>query len=504
MVVAAALISACSTSGRSHLQGQSGALASLEGRVVAAGKPLAGASVTIYGGAVRAATELGHTAASSTGQFRISYTRPDNGVIYVLAGPTTSTRANPATSPLLLAAVVGVVGAAGGVAPHVVTSVTVNELTTVATSVALAQFVDGTDISGPSPGLENAAATTFNLADPSTGGAGGVITDENNGTNNDSLATLYTLADLVAVCSQAPEGGGCAQMLRHATPPGAGTPTNTVQAIQDLVKNPTTSLAALFALAKTADTFSPSLAAPPRGLDDRSPLHRHRPVLVRAYRHRRQRRRVVQQQLGAGYEQPEHRNQRAQPRWRAHPGQPDQRRRGERRGLGDRHRPGRVGLVRQRRQRRLLHLRVFICGEAPVTQHRLYQRCSRFSPRRRRRPEGQHLDRQQLRARERSGPGRRRGLPRGQPGEGHHYHRGRAQPPLRHPNRRAGRCLGLQRRPGRGPAGGHQARPPHRQVLRERDRHRGPTSSQRRTRPSRAARSASRWVSLSTLTATLG
>ena len=139
---------------------------------------------------------------------------------------------------------------------------TVDELTTVATTYALAQFSGADGIAGPSPGLENAAATAFNLADPASGRAGAVVTDQDNGAKNQSLATLGTLANLVSLCAAA-QPAGCGELLRLATPPRGTTPENTVQAVLNLVRNPTLSPAGLFALAQTAKVYQPALTAPP-------------------------------------------------------------------------------------------------------------------------------------------------------------------------------------------------------------------------------------------------
>jgi len=81
------------------------------------------------------------------------------GVLYVVA--TGGGRAAGRAVQLL--------SVAGSVAKPV-RAVTVNELTTVGSAYALAQFARGAAVRGASPGLENAAATAVNLITPTTGG----------------------------------------------------------------------------------------------------------------------------------------------------------------------------------------------------------------------------------------------------------------------------------------------------------------------------------------------
>jgi len=228
--------------------------ASLHGTVTAAGKPLAGAQVTLFAGSRTGATELGQTRTDSVGAFTISYTKPAAGVLYVQATAAGG-------SGLQLRTVVGI-GQGGGVAPQTLTTVTVNELTTVATAYALAQFSSANGISGPSPGLENAAATAFNLADSATGKPGAVVTNSDNGAKNATLATLGTLGNLVSVCV-VPQSPRCGDLLGLATPPGGTAPANTAQAVVNLARNPTLARTGLYALARTANVYQPALTAPP-------------------------------------------------------------------------------------------------------------------------------------------------------------------------------------------------------------------------------------------------
>jgi hypothetical protein len=228
--------------------------ATLQGTVTAAGKPLASARLTLFGSSRQGAAQLGHATTDASGRFTMSYEPGSAAALYVDATP-------PGSSRLRLRAVVGV-GSGGGVEASTLNTVTVNELTTVATSYALAQFSGPDGISGPSPGLENAAATASNLADSSTGKAGPVVTNTDNGSKNDTLATLDTLANLVSLCAPG-ASRGCEAQLRLATPPGGSAPADTAQAVVNLARNPTLAPAPLWALARKASIYQPALDSPP-------------------------------------------------------------------------------------------------------------------------------------------------------------------------------------------------------------------------------------------------
>jgi hypothetical protein len=250
--VLAGFVSAAMTAQPSAAQGGS---AALRGTASAAGRPLAGAHVVLFAGSRTTAAELADATTASDGSFELLYDQPAGGVLYVEL-------TTPANQALMLRSAVGVLGDAGGVAPQTVSTVTVNELTTVATSFALAQFSTEREIAGPSPGLENAAATVFNLVNPVDGTAGAIVTNDDNGASNDTLATLGTLANLVSLC--APGGGAaCDDFLRLATPPGAVAPQNTVHAVSNMARNPTLAPDQLFALAGTAGVVEPALTTAP-------------------------------------------------------------------------------------------------------------------------------------------------------------------------------------------------------------------------------------------------
>ncbi len=233
----------------------------LTGTVSAGGQPLSGASVTLFSGSNQGISRLGRTITGSNGGFSINYVSPTLGVLYLSTQGGTSAMA-PVPSALKLTSVVGVLGG-GGVPPHTFSTVDVNELTTVAATYSLAQFISPAGISGPSPGLENAAATTFNLVNPGDGQLGAVITNANNGLHNSTSATLNTVANLVALCASRESRARCREVLRLATPAGISQPHDTVLAVQNLAKYPTLSPTVLWALAKTANKYQPILTHPP-------------------------------------------------------------------------------------------------------------------------------------------------------------------------------------------------------------------------------------------------
>ena len=233
------------------------------GTVTAAGQPLSGASVTLYDGDSRGVSPLAKTTTGANGGFSLAFSSPPLGVLYVAAQGGKPTRSpSPVPAALRLLSVVGVLGG-GGVTVHTLSAVTVNELTTVATTYALAQFLSGSGISGPSPGLENAAATVSSLVNLATGQPGPVVTDSDNGARNSTLATLNTLSSLVQLCASRARPARCGSFLALSTPAGSPRPINTVEAIENLAKNPTLSPAKLWGLAGFGTAYRPVLSRPP-------------------------------------------------------------------------------------------------------------------------------------------------------------------------------------------------------------------------------------------------
>lgn len=225
-------------------------LSTLTGQVVSGFVPVAGGTVSLYlAGAARrsGAVQLGASAADVNGVFEIDYAPPADpqAVLYVIASAP--------SADLVFAAVLG-----HGPFP---TAVVVNERTTVATACAMAQFIEGTQIGGPYPGVQSAAATAHNLADIGNGNVAALLAGPENGITTSTMARFNTLANLVSACVGDP--ATCAAVFAAATPPGGTLPQDTLEAAVDIAHFPGNNVAGLWALAQGVTTYLPSLQVAP-------------------------------------------------------------------------------------------------------------------------------------------------------------------------------------------------------------------------------------------------
>src|SRR5580658_4766554 len=161
----------------------------LQGTVSSAGLGLASYQVSLYGSFIQSGPRwqlLGSGTTDSSGHFTISYVvdgswNQDQPVLFVEATRGSS----------MLASVIGI----GLGAPA---SVVVNELTTVATANAFAQFIGSVSIQGNFYGMKNAVSMATNLADPVTGNVGVVLSSTPNSTETSTYAAFNSLTNVVA------------------------------------------------------------------------------------------------------------------------------------------------------------------------------------------------------------------------------------------------------------------------------------------------------------------
>jgi hypothetical protein len=117
-------------------------------------------------------------------------------------------------------------------------TITVNELTTVASAFTAARFINGESISGKPLGLRIAAGNAPNLVDPVTGGWGKVLVDPFNSTLTTTLSNLDTLGSLISAFFTVASDDWRARFLKAATPPGGAAPKTTLAAIANIARTP--------------------------------------------------------------------------------------------------------------------------------------------------------------------------------------------------------------------------------------------------------------------------
>lgn len=237
---------------------------SLSGSVHAGQTAVSGASIQLYAagntGYGSAATSLLTTSSAETdasGKFTIHYSCPSiHAQVYLVATGGNPGLAAGTNNPAL--AMMTALGPCGSLS----SSASINELTTVASVFALAQFMSaGANVgtsSTNSLGLANAFAAVANLVHVSDGIAPGASLPT-GATVSTSL--LNTLASILNSCTSS--AGPCASLFSAATPSGEAAPTNTIDAVLDIALHPALNPAALFALASSTQPFQPALTQAP-------------------------------------------------------------------------------------------------------------------------------------------------------------------------------------------------------------------------------------------------
>ena len=224
----------------------------LSGHVLHGESPIGNATVTLYqAGPSRGAAgfSLGTARTDSNGKFEISYASPGDyrAVLYLTAAGPPDT--------LKLASVLGVPPAPSGVV--------INERTTIATAYAMAQFIDGSDIGGTYPGLQNAAATLRNLVNVSNGNIALVLGRFPNGDSTSTMRKFNSLANMIAACVE--NSSECPNLFELSASPDGGIPENTLQAAVNIAHTPwrQENISALYDYSGNSTLYEPvPLAAP--------------------------------------------------------------------------------------------------------------------------------------------------------------------------------------------------------------------------------------------------
>jgi hypothetical protein len=147
------------------------------------------------------------------------------------------------------------------------TQITVSEVTTVAAAYALSGFMtsptslasSGTTLANI--GVANAFLTAANLADF---GTGQVRSTTLVGNGSVPFAEINSLANSIASCVNSNgTTAACSTLFAAATPTGGVAPTDTLQAILNIVHNPGLSVGTIYTLSTASAPFQPALSAAP-------------------------------------------------------------------------------------------------------------------------------------------------------------------------------------------------------------------------------------------------
>jgi hypothetical protein len=127
-------------------------------------------------------------------------------------------------------------------------SVTINEMTTVASVWTNNQFIDGAVLKGNALGLKIAAGNVPSFVDLQTGGWGATIQDPLNSGQTPTMANFATLADALAGCATRVTSDACSKLYAAATPPDGTAPSDTLTAAHSIARYPWYQPGRVFAL----------------------------------------------------------------------------------------------------------------------------------------------------------------------------------------------------------------------------------------------------------------
>ncbi len=253
---------------------------SISGRVMSGQQPIGSASIQLY-----AAGSSGYGSAylypvgtsllgnhvittAGSGEFNISgdYNCPSSSTeVYIEAIGGVAIAGQAPNPNILMIAALGPCGSLPSLG-----SITINELTTVASVWALAPFMTGPTNVGTSPansvGLRNAFAAVGKLVDPVEGALGGPALPPGASI---PAAELNTLADIIASCidtsggGTAGDGSACGNLFALAVSSTGVPPADVVTAVLNIAHNPTRNVVGLNKLAGAAGPFQPILPAAP-------------------------------------------------------------------------------------------------------------------------------------------------------------------------------------------------------------------------------------------------
>ena len=192
--------------------------------VISKGVPLEGAKVKLWTASSNKPEERGVVVTNENGKVTITMPESDDKFYYLTA-------AKDKTELML---------ALGKSTPR---SVTLSELSTIASVFTHAQFINKGRIQGPDVSLAIASGHVKNLVNPKTGLWGERLLDGINSTESETMSRMGTLGNLMALCANADESKTCHEFLHIS-----GKASSTLTAIEHIAKQPWSEPEKYFAL----------------------------------------------------------------------------------------------------------------------------------------------------------------------------------------------------------------------------------------------------------------
>lgn len=251
----------------------------LSGSVMSGAVPVKGAEVQVYAAGQSKQSDYGSngtallaqavTTDDAHGAFNVTFNCPaaPGDLIYLVA-----TGGDSGNGPNSNIALMTTLGSCNNTAQWV-SSITVNEVTTVASAYSLAQFMTtAPNVGAPTTnyqGLSNSFATVGNLVDLTLGQARDHtpayptnFAGDSNIVNNSTVpqARINTLANALNACTS--NSSGCSGLF-SATKIGSAEPADTLKAILNIAQNPGKNVSGVYTVASSSAAYTPSFAGAP-------------------------------------------------------------------------------------------------------------------------------------------------------------------------------------------------------------------------------------------------
>ena len=202
---------------------------------------ISGATITIYQIQNGSSVPLGSTTSNGQGQFSLKIAQNSNGGIYYAI-------ASKSDSIKLMASL--------GSGPYV--SVTINELTTIASAYAFSAFLNNGLLAGSNLPLQIASDMAQNIASSESGSVSTMLQQSPNAYETNTWSLVGTLGNIVSACVR--EAANACSDLFALTPSMQGVaPSNTIQSLANLARNPSQNVSSIFALGSASQIYSPKL-----------------------------------------------------------------------------------------------------------------------------------------------------------------------------------------------------------------------------------------------------